>query len=252
MEKKLIIFPTYNEAQNLPVIIEEIKEYVDKNTSILVVDDNSPDGTGKIADELAKKNKDIHILHRETKNGLGAAYTEAFKWGLNKGYDLLIQMDVDGSHRPCDLPKLVDVIESDPDIDLVIGSRWVQGGETVNWPKSRIILSRGGSLWSNFIMGLGVNDPTAGFRIYRRRVFEKYINLNNITTKGFGFQIDNTAKIIYKGGKIVEVPITFVERELGESKMDNSIIIEAIFMTTKTGIKHRLIQLKHLFYGKGE
>ncbi|MDR3128292.1 MAG: polyprenol monophosphomannose synthase [Bifidobacteriaceae bacterium] len=250
MEKKLIVFPTYNEAESLPVIYQKIVKYIDKNTTILIVDDNSPDGTGEIADEIAKKDKKVVVLHRQVKNGLGAAYVEAFKWGIANGYDLLIQMDVDGSHRPEDLPKLLDIIESDSSVDLVIGSRWVKGGQTVNWPKIRIILSKTGSLWSRFIMGLDVNDVTAGFRVYRRRVFDKYINLDKIDTKGFVFQVDNTAKLAYRGGKIIEVPIIFVERQLGESKMDNSIIIEALLNTTKTGIKHRLIQLKHVFYGK--
>ncbi|MDR2748475.1 MAG: polyprenol monophosphomannose synthase [Bifidobacteriaceae bacterium] len=252
MEKKLIIFPTFNEAEALPVIYEQIEKYLDKNTSILIVDDNSPDGTGKIADKIAKVDKKVNVLHRKSKEGLGAAYVEAFRWGIDNGFDILIQMDVDGSHRPEDLPKLLNVIENDPDVDLVIGSRWVDGGETKNWPAARIALSKSGSLWSKLIMGLNVHDITAGFRAYRKRVFEKYINLDTIDVKGFGFQIDNTAKLAYRGGKIVEVPIVFVERELGESKMSNDIVVEALLSTTKVGIKHRLIQLKHLFYGKGE
>ena len=246
--------PKYNERQNLEPIIGRIRAAA-PDVDILVVDDNSPDGTGKIADELAEADSHVHVLHRTEKAGLGKAYIAGFGWALDQGYTVIMEMDADGSHQPEYLPQLIGALRADGDgtggagtgesggADLAIGSRWVPGGKTVNWPKSREILSRGANLYVKLMLGMRVNDATAGFRAYRAGTL-RGISLNEVESTGYSFQIDLTLRVHRAGLKITEIPITFVEREHGASKMSNSIILEAFWRVAQWGVAQRLRQLR--------
>jgi len=238
----LVVIPTYNERENLGPILRRLHEALPK-VHALVVDDGSPDGTGKLADELAATDERMSVMHRTEKAGLGAAYVAGFRWGLAKDYATIVEMDADGSHAPEDLPRLLDALG---DADLVVGSRYVPGGSVVNWPKRREILSRGGNLYSRIALGVKVNDITAGFRAYRREVLEK-LALDEIASHGYCFQIDLTWRTVEAGFEIVEVPITFTEREIGESKMSGSIVREAVLRVGRWGVKRRWQQLRALF-----
>ena len=238
----LVVIPTYNERENLGPILRRLHEALPK-VHALVVDDGSPDGTGKLADELAATDERMNVMHRTEKAGLGAAYVAGFRWGLAKDYATIVEMDADGSHAPEDLPRLLDALG---DADLVVGSRYVPGGSVVNWPKRREILSRGGNLYSRIALGVKVNDITAGFRAYRREVLEK-LALDEIASHGYCFQIDLTWRTVEAGFEIVEVPITFTEREIGESKMSGSIVREAVLRVGRWGVKRRWQQLRALF-----
>jgi dolichol-phosphate mannosyltransferase len=238
----LVVIPTYNERENLGPILRRLHEALPK-VHALVVDDGSPDGTGKLADELAAADERTNVMHRTEKAGLGAAYVAGFRWGLAKDYATIVEMDADGSHAPEDLPRLLDALG---DADLVVGSRYVPGGSVVNWPKRREILSRGGNLYSRIALGVKVNDITAGFRAYRREVLEK-LALDEIASHGYCFQIDLTWRTVEAGFEIVEVPITFTEREIGESKMSGSIVREAVLRVGRWGVKRRWQQLRALF-----
>jgi dolichol-phosphate mannosyltransferase len=222
MEKTLIIIPTYNEKDNLKPLTAEVLKTVP--VDILVVDDNSPDGTGAIADGLASSEPRIKVLHRRNKEGLGKAYAAGFKWGLENGYDLLFEMDCDFSHQPKYLP---DFLERIKDADLVLGSRYVRGGGVENWPAMRKLISMGGSLYARTILGLGIKDLTGGFKCFRRRVLET-IDFENLITGGYGFQIEMTYKAVKLGFKVVETPIIFPDRVVGKSKMSKKIFIEAL------------------------
>jgi dolichol-phosphate mannosyltransferase len=238
----LVVIPTYNERENLGPILRRLHEALPK-VHALVVDDGSPDGTGKLADELAAADERTNVMHRTEKAGLGAAYVAGFRWGLAKDYATIVEMDADGSHAPEDLPRLLDALG---DADLVVGSRYVPGGSVVNWPKRREILSRGGNLYSRIALGVKVNDITAGFRAYRREVLEK-LALDEIASHGYCFQIDLTWRTVEAWFEIVEVPITFTEREIGESKMSGSIVREAVLRVGRWGVKRRWLQLRALF-----
>jgi dolichol-phosphate mannosyltransferase len=238
----LVVIPTYNERENLGPILRRLHEALPK-VHALVVDDGSPDGTGKLADELAAADERMNVMHRTEKAGLGAAYVAGFRWGLAKDYATIVEMDADGSHAPEDLPRLLDALG---DADLVVGSRYVPGGSVVNWPKRREILSRGGNLYSRIALGVKVNDITAGFRAYRREVLEK-LPLDEIASHGYCFQIDLTWRTVEAGFEIVEVPITFTEREIGESKMSGSIVREAVLRVGRWGVKRRWQQLRAMF-----
>ena len=231
----LTIIPTYNEIESLPGTLQRLRAAV-PDSDVLVADDNSPDGTGAYADEVAAKDPAVHVLHRKGKEGLGAAYIAGFRWGLERGYDVLVEMDADGSHKPEQLPLLLEAAEAGA--DLVIGSRWVQGGSVVNWPLHRKLLSRAGSTYSRFMLGIPTRDITAGYRAFRRTTLEK-LDLNAVESVGYGFQVDMTFRVARMGLKIVEVPITFVERELGASKMSGNIVVEAIVNVTKWGLSAR-------------
>ena len=238
--KTLVVIPTYNERQSLPLTIAAIREY-NPEVEILVVDDGSPDGT---AQWVREQGQDwLHLLERTEKNGLGPAYIAGFRWALERSYDVICEMDADGSHRGRDLPQLLAAV--DRGADLAIGSRWIPGGAVVNWPANRHLLSRGANLYVNAAIGLGVNDATAGFRAFRRRVLES-IDLDAVESLGYGFQIDMTMRTKLAGFTIVEVPITFVERELGESKMSGGIITEAFGSVAKWGLQRRTAQVKRL------
>jgi dolichol-phosphate mannosyltransferase len=235
----LVIIPTYNEIENLPLILRRLRASVPA-ADILIADDNSPDGTGALADDIAAADKQVYVLHRPGKQGLGAAYLEGFGWGLGRGYDVLVEMDADGSHPPEQLPDLLERI--DGGADLVLGSRWVEGGSVVNWPRSREIISRGGSFYSRIALGLELRDVTGGYRAFRATALQK-LNLGNVASQGYCFQVDLAYSAVRKGLRVDEVPITFVEREHGVSKMDRSIFVEALWRVTRWGIRYRTGQV---------
>ena len=224
--------PTFNEAGNIERAASKLFEF-NSDVQLLVVDDNSPDGTGRIADLLATKDNRIKVLHRKDKQGIGAAYIAGFDYAIRSGFDFVVEMDADGSHRAEDLPKLLEICSEN---DLVIGSRYVRGGRTLNWPLHRKLLSRGGNLYAKGMLGSKLNDMTAGFRIFRTG-FLKQMDLATINARGYSFQIEMAYRTIQLGGRTAEVPITFVEREIGESKMSGDIVSEALMLMTKLGLK---------------
>jgi dolichol-phosphate mannosyltransferase len=224
----IVVLPTYNERDNLRHALDRIREVADGNglqLRTLIVDDNSPDGTGDLADELAATRPDVEVLHRAGKEGLGKAYIAGFRHALAQGADLLFEMDADLSHDASYLPHFVRLIEDGA--DLVLGSRYVKGGGVENWTPARKVISRGGCLYAQLILGLPFHDLTGGFKCFRRRVLET-IDLDSIDTKGYGFQIEMTYRAYQLGFKIVELPIIFVDRKVGESKMSNDIVVEAM------------------------
>jgi dolichol-phosphate mannosyltransferase len=237
----LVIIPTYNERDNITSIVGRVLASV-ANAHVLVVDDGSPDGTGKIADGLADDDARVHVLHRAGKAGLGAAYVAGFGWGLDAGYEVFVEMDADGSHRPEQLPSMLAAMA---DADVVLGSRWVPGGSVVDWPLSRELLSRGGSIYSRLALGLSVRDVTGGYRAYRREVLEQ-IDYAGVTSQGYCFQIDMVLRARKAGFRIVEVPITFAERQIGQSKMSGSIVREALVRVTQWGIEYRVGEARHV------
>ncbi len=239
LDKVLVIVPTFNEAENIEAIVTRIRNSV-PTAHVLVADDNSPDGTGQLADALAAADDCVHVLHREGKQGLGAAYLAGFAWGLERDYDVLVEHDADGSHLPEQLPRLLAALA---DADMVKGSRWIPGGSVVNWPASRQILSRGGSLWVQFWLGISVRDATGGLNAFRATTL-RAIDLDTVDSAGYVFQIDLTWRTIRNGLRVREVPITFVEREHGVSKMNRAIVFEALLQTARWGIRHRLSQLR--------
>ena len=237
----LVIIPTYNELESLPRIVSALRSSV-PSVHILIADDNSPDGTGKLADDLAQNDPNVHVLHRTAKNGLGAAYLAGFAWAKEHDYQVAVEMDADGSHRIVDLPKLLTALES---ADAVLGSRWISGGEVVNWPLSRKILSRGGNLYTRLMLGIPLKDATGGFRAYRLSALE-VMDVQSVKSQGYCFQVDLAWRAVQRGLRVVEVPITFVERELGESKMDSRIVKEALWRVTVWGYQSRLRQITDL------
>ncbi|WP_257158215.1 polyprenol monophosphomannose synthase [Corynebacterium cystitidis] len=241
-DSTLVIIPTYNERENLPLIVGRVRQS-SPEVDVLIVDDNSPDGTGDKADELARDDDSIHVLHREGKGGLLGAYRAGFDWGLQRDYQVLCQMDADGSHAPEQLHLLLD--EIDAGADLVIGSRYVDGGKVVNWPKDRYILSKGGNLYISAALSGDVKDMTAGYRAIRRYVLET-LDLDQLSTKGYIFQVELAFRAIQSGFDVREVPITFTERELGESKLDASFARDSLAEVTKWGLEHRGEQLAEI------
>ena len=238
----LVIIPTYNERENLPLIVERLQGAL-TGVHILVVDDGSPDGTGRLADDLAEADgRDrpatrIHVMHRAEKSGLGGAYIAGFGWGLERDYAVLVEMDADGSHAPEQLHRLLEGINGGS--DLVIGSRYVPGGALVNWPLRRKLLSQGANTYSRLALGVQVRDITAGYRAYRREVLQK-IDLESVDSHGYCFQIDLAWRAIQAGFRVSEVPITFTEREIGESKMSGEVIGEAFMKVLEWGRAHRV------------
>lgn len=241
LKRVLVLLPTYDERDNLPLIMARIRKAV-PDADVLVLDDNSPDGTGELADEMAASDDRVTVLHRAGKEGLGKAYLAGFDWGLERGYDALVEIDADGSHPPEMLPRMLEVAG---EADLVIGSRWVPGGSIVNWPKSREIISRGGNLYIRLALGMPVKDATAGYRVYRACAL-RALGLGDVSSQGYCFQVDLTWRAVRAGLVVAEVPITFVEREIGASKMTESIVREAMLNVSKWGAAHRLDQLKRL------
>ena len=234
--KTLVIVPTYNEVESAPRLISRVSELV-PDVHILVVDDGSPDGTADVVENMAQGELvgRIFVLRRKEKNGLGAAYLAGFAWGIERGYETLIEMDADGSHRPEDLVELIKVSRANPHLDLVIGSRWVNGGAVRNWAKTRELLSRAANKYVKLMLGVGVNDVTAGFRVYTTSIIEQ-IDFTTVQSQGYCFQIEMTRNILALDGKIREVPITFIEREFGVSKMNLKIVIEAMLRVTYWGL----------------
>ena len=233
--RALVVIPTYDEIESLPVVVAGVRAAA-PDVDILVADDNSPDGTGALADQLAATDDHVHVLHRPGKQGLGAAYLAGFAWGMHRGYDVLVEMDADGSHRPEDLPRLLAALS---DADLVIGSRWVNGGQVENWPRSRELLSRGGNTYTRVMLGMPVHDATAGFRAFRRSTLEA-IDLDTVESQGYCFQVDLTRRVVAAGLTVKEIPIVFVERRLGDSKMSRGIVAEALWRVTVWGVASRL------------
>ena len=242
--KVLICIPTYNERESLPGMLDRTRAAVPE-VDILVIDDDSPDGTGAYADERAADDSQIHVMHRTAKEGLGRAYLAGFEWAIDRGYTHVCEMDADGSHRPEHLPELLERADEPDKPDLVIGSRWVDGGEVVNWPKHREVLSRAGNLYIKLWLDLPAKDATAGFRVFRTDTLKK-LDFSTIESKGYFFQVDMTLKMRDLGAKIVEVPISFVEREIGDSKMSGNIIQEAFIRATKLGMKRRGAQIRQV------
>ncbi|MEU9094338.1 polyprenol monophosphomannose synthase [Streptomyces sp. NPDC087901] len=232
--RALVIIPTYNEAENIKPIVSRVRAAVPE-ADILVADDNSPDGTGKLADELAATDDQVHVLHRKGKEGLGAAYLAGFRWGMDHDYGVLVEMDADGSHQPEELPRLLTALKG---ADLVLGSRWVPGGRVVNWPKSREMISRGGSTYSRLMLGLQTRDVTGGYRAFRTETLQG-IGLDEVASQGYCFQVDLARRAIEAGFHVVEVPITFVDREVGDSKMSRDILVEALWRVTAWGVTTR-------------
>ena len=237
----LVIIPTYNERENLERIVSRTRDSVPE-AHIVVADDNSPDGTGDIADALVAIDDHIHVLHRAGKEGLGAAYLSGFAWAIDQGYDVLVEMDADGSHQPEQLPKLLAALRN---ADVVLGSRWVNGGSVVNWPKHREFLSRGGNLYTRAMLGIPLHDATGGYRAFRADAL-RTLDLSDVESKGYCFQVDMAWRAVRSGLRVVEVPIEFVERELGDSKMNQKIVTEALWRVTQWGAADKLAKSRRL------
>lgn len=237
----IVIIPTYNEKPNLSTMVSRLFQ-ANPEVHLIIVDDNSPDGTGELADQIAAESESIFALHRPGKGGLATAYLDGFRWAIERDYGYVVEMDADGSHRPEDLVLLLERAELSDKPDLVIGSRWVRGGQVENWPKKREILSRAGNTYVGILLGIKIHDATAGFRVYKVD-FLKRLDLNKVEPKGYYFQVEMTQIVDDNDGKIVEVPITFCERLAGDSKMSGGIIFEALYRASKSGIKKRIPQL---------
>ena len=227
-----VIVPTYNERANLEQIASRLRTAV-PDADLLIVDDNSPDGTGEAADKLAAGDARIHVLHRPAKAGLGSAYIAGFRWALERDYGVLVEIDADGSHQPQELPTLLAALEAGA--DLVIGSRYVPGGTVLNWPKSREVLSRGGNTYARVLLGIKVRDATGGYRAFRATALRQ-VGLDEVESQGYCFQIDLALRVIRAGLTVVEVPITFVERTQGASKMSRAVVAEALWRVTQWGV----------------
>ena len=237
MNDTLIIVPTYNERENLPRMAQRILSLPVK-VDLLVVDDNSPDGTGKIADELAAKHPEIHVLHRPEKNGLGRAYISGFKWALERGYEFVFEMDCDFSHDPDEIPNFLAAAKNQ-NADLVLGSRYSGGVRVVNWPLKRLMLSRSAGVYVRVITGMPFTDPTGGYKCFRRRALQS-LDLNKVHSNGYSFQIELTHKLWREGMNVIEVPIVFTERVHGQSKITGAIIREAFPMVWRLWLQNGL------------
>ncbi|QXJ19839.1 polyprenol monophosphomannose synthase [Actinomadura graeca] len=235
----LVIIPTYNERDNIEDIVGRVRAAVPP-VDVLVVDDASPDGTGEAADALAAADAQVKVLHRTGKDGLGAAYIAGFGWAAEHGYDVMVEMDADGSHQPEELPRLLAALE---DADLVIGARWVPGGKVLNWPKRREALSRGANTYARLMLGFHLHDATGGFRAFRAATLEK-IGLEGVESRGYCFQIDLALRALHRGLRVVEVPITFVERVHGTSKMSRDVMAEAALRITQWGVSDRVGRIR--------
>jgi len=235
----VMVVPTFDEAENLAWIVGRLRA-AQPDVHVLVVDDNSPDGTGKIAEELAASDDHVSVAHRARKGGLGAAYKHGFRIALDEGFDVIGEMDADGSHQPEQLHLLLDALR---DADLVIGSRWVPGGSVVNWPLRREMLSRGGNLYVRLLLGVGVRDATAGFRLFRRGALQA-IDLESVESTGYVFQTDMVVRCLRAGLRVREVPIEFVERVRGDSKMSGQVAVESLRRITRWGARERVERVR--------
>lgn len=235
LDRVLVCVPTYNELDALPALLEQLRT-LHPEVDVLVIDDSSPDGTGHLADWFARQDPHLNVLHRPGKAGLGAAYRAGFAWGLRHGYDLLVEMDADGSHRPEDLAALLTAAQ---DADVVLGTRWMRGGRTVNWPLRRKLLSIAGNLYARIMLRVPVSDITGGYRVYRAGALH-LLDPHTVTSQGYCFQVELAHRAHLAGLAIRQVPITFVERSCGASKMSSAIVREAIQQVTRWGIQQRL------------
>jgi dolichol-phosphate mannosyltransferase len=241
IDRIVVLIPTYNERENISLIVSRLRVAVPE-ADILILDDNSPDGTGAVADQLAADDSQVRVLHRTSKAGLGAAYLAGFAWALEQGYDVLVEMDADGSHQPEQLRPLLVALA---DADVALGSRWVPGGSVVNWPMHRKALSRGGNLYVRLLLGMPIGDATGGFRAYRASAL-RTVDLHEVASQGYCFQVDLAWRAIRAGLFVVEVPITFVERTIGDSKMSQDIVNESLRNITMWGARYRLSQVRSL------
>ena len=238
----LVVIPTYNERDNIEPLLTRLHTAV-PDADALVVDDGSPDGTGELADKLAADDPRVRVLHRTTKAGLGAAYLAGFATALRGEHRVVVEMDADGSHAPEDLPALLAALDTGEGADVVLGSRYVRGGEVVNWPAYRNWISRSGNLYSRLALGVSIRDITGGYRVFRREVLES-LTLDEVESQGYCFQIDLAWRALQAGFRVAEVPITFTERERGSSKMSNAIVAEALLKVTQWGVERRWNQLR--------
>jgi dolichol-phosphate mannosyltransferase len=236
MGSALVVVPTYDERENLPIAVERTLAATGDEVQLLVVDDASPDGTGDLADALAAQHPRVHVLHRAGKDGLGPAYLAGFAWGLEHGYDAIVEMDADGSHHPEDLPRLLAQLA---DHDLALGSRWVPGGRVENWPARRLLLSHGGNWYTRLALGIDVRDATGGFRAFRADALRR-IRLDHVASQGYCFQVDLVWRALQAGLSVIEVPIVFTERVHGVSKMDGAIVFESLRLVAWWGLRRRL------------
>ncbi len=241
MKRRLVVIPTYNEAESIEALLNSIFDTV-YGCEVLVIDDGSPDKTAEICKKLREKHQHLHLMERSEKSGLGSAYRDGFAWALDREFDEIIEMDADGSHQVADLMRMIDAVSRDPQAGLVIGSRWIKGGATQNWSKAREILSRAANRYVRIALRMGVHDSTSGFRIYSAATLRR-INIDHIRSEGYSFQIEMTRAAKKTGAKILEVPITFKERENGVSKMSKKIVFEAMILVTAWGLK-RVLRLK--------
>lgn len=235
----LVVIPTFNEADNVRPIVERVRDSTPQ-ADILIVDDASPDGTGALADQLASEDDHVQVLHRTGKLGLGAAYVAGFGWASERGYDVVVEMDADGSHAPEQLPRLLAALDT---ADVVLGSRWVPGGRVVNWPWQRRLLSRGGNLYTRLLLRMPIRDATGGYRAYRMPVLDK-IEIASVASQGYCFQVDLAWRAHRHRLRVVEVPITFTERQRGDSKMSPAIVREALWRVTLWGVRSRQAALR--------
>lgn len=239
VERLCVCVPTYDEVGNLEMIVHRIRAAV-PHADVLVLDDNSPDGTGELADRLAAADPQVHVLHRPGKEGLGPAYLAGFRWADERGYDAVVEIDADGSHQPEQLPSLLAAAEH---ADVVVGSRWVPGGSVHNWPLHRRALSVGANTYARLALGIDVRDATAGFRVYRLSAL-RAMDTHDVASQGYCFQVDLTLRAVDRGLTVVEVPVAFVEREVGTSKMDDAIVREAAVRVGVWGVQRRARQLR--------
>lgn len=232
--RALVVIPTYDEALTLPMIHQRLRAAMPE-VDLLVVDDASPDGTGDIADDLSARDHQVHVLHRAGKAGLGAAYIAGFGWARQHGYDVVVEMDADGSHAPEELPRLLSALRR---ADLVIGARWVPGGEVRNWSRGRLLLSRGANTFARAMLRMPLHDSTAGYRAYRMSALDR-VELDRVSSQGYCFQVDLAWQVWRLGMQVIEVPITFTERTVGTSKMSRAIVVEALWRVTLWGLTNR-------------
>jgi dolichol-phosphate mannosyltransferase len=235
MNQTLVVMPTYNERENLSPLLQRLLG-LPVSVDVLVVDDNSPDGTGKLADEFAAKSPCVHVLHRTEKSGLGRAYIAGFKWALERQYEFVFELDGDFSHNPDDIPMFLEAAEN---ADLVLGSRYINGIRIINWPLSRLMLSKGAAKYVRIVTGMPFTDPTGGYKCFRRRALEA-IELDRIESNGYSFQIEMTHKLWRQGMRVVEVPIIFTDRFQGHSKMSGHIVREAFFMVWRLWLQNKM------------
>jgi dolichol-phosphate mannosyltransferase len=239
VSRVLVVIPTYDERANLEPIVARLRAAV-PTADVLVADDNSPDGTGDLADGLAAADDHVQVLHRPAKQGLGAAYLAGFAWAMERRYDVVVEMDADGSHQPEQLPRLLEALGH---ADVALGSRWVPGGRVENWPARRLLLSRGGNTYTRLALGIPVRDATGGYRAFRASALAE-LDLAGVASQGYCFQVDLVWRAVQRGLRVVEVPITFVERVRGDSKMSGAIVRESLVLVTQWGIRHRFAQLR--------